>query len=176
MHTLDLTSDEKAIVDKSNALYTHRVMELFENGIARYIHLNDPINKLIFYSRLNWFVAEMKEWLFLLWQEDQVYGDPEFFNLCAGDKKKRLEPIYDRWRKWLSEQSWNKYYKENNQKIVSLLHEIAEKEIEAELKKFEQENAEEKTKDAKFLREKCPSCPERCKWYHKQTAVTKKSD
>jgi hypothetical protein len=118
-HALDLTPNEKAIVDKSNALYHHRVMELFDIGIAQFIHFNDPINKWIFYSRLNWFLMEMQDWLFLRWQEDQVYDDPEYFNLCAGEQEKLLEPIYSKWRKWLSEESWKNYYEENEKKRVA---------------------------------------------------------
>src|SRR4030043_1335702 len=43
IHALDFTPDEKAIVDKSNALYHHRVMELFDVTIAQYCHLNDHL-------------------------------------------------------------------------------------------------------------------------------------
>lgn len=99
IHALDLTPNEKAIVDKSSILYHHRVMELFDVTIGQYVHLNDPVNKWIFYSRFNWFLSEMRDWLFLRWQEDQVYDDPEYFNLCAGEQAKRLEPIYSKWRK-----------------------------------------------------------------------------
>ena len=71
IHALDFTPDEKAIVDKSNAFYHHRIMELFDNGIAQFIHLNDPISKWIFYSRFNWFISDMQDWLFLQWQENK---------------------------------------------------------------------------------------------------------
>jgi hypothetical protein len=169
MRALDLTSDEKAIVDKSNSLYRHRVMELFDNGVAQYVHLNDPVNKWIFYSRLNWFLREMKDWLFLRWQEDQVYDDPEFFNLCAGEQEKRLKPIYSRWREWLSEDSWNEYYVEHEQQRVSdFIREPTAEEVEEDRKRVEQDNAEEEARDARFLKEKCPSCTEKCSWYYEK--------
>jgi hypothetical protein len=40
-------------------------------------------------------------------------------------------------------------------------------EMEADRKQVEQDNAEEEAKDAKFLKDKCPSCKEKCKWYYK---------
>jgi len=170
IHALEFTPDEKAIVDKSNILYHHRVMELFDNGIAQYVHLNDPVNKWIFYSRFNWFLSEMKDWLFLRWQEEQVYDDPEYFNLCAGEQAKRLEPIYSKWRKWLSEESWNKYYEEHERRrVADSIREPTPQELEEEQKLIERDNAEEEAKDAKFLKEKCPGCTEKCKWYFEQT-------
>ena len=166
IQALDFTSDEKAIVDKSNAFYHHRVMELFDNGIAQFIHLNDPMSKWIFYSRFNWFLSEMRDWLFLQWQEEQVFDDPEYFNLCAGEQAKLLEPIYSKWRKWLSEESWNKYYEAHErQRVADSIREPSPQELEEEEEQIEHENAEEEAKDAKFLKEKCPGCTEKCKWY-----------
>jgi hypothetical protein len=174
IHALDFTPDEKAIVDKSNALYHFRVMELFDVTIAQYCHLNDPINKWIFYSRFTWFLSEMKDWLFLRWQEEQVYEDPEFFNLCAGEQEKRLEPIYSKWRDWLSEESWSKYYENHErQKVVDSIREPTPQELEEDRRQAEQDNAEEEAKDAKFLAEKCPGCTEKCKWYFEQTGEKK---
>jgi hypothetical protein len=169
IHTLDFSPDEKTLVDKSNAFYHHRVMELFDNGIAQFIHLNDPFDKWIFYSRFNWFLSEMQDWLFLRWQEEQVYGDPEYFNLCAGEQAKLLEPVYSKWRNWLSEESWNKYFAEHEaQRVADSMREPTQQEIEEEQKLVERENAEEKTKNAKFLKEKCPGCMEKCKSYFEQ--------
>ena len=174
IHALDFSPDEKAIVDKSNAFYHHRVMELFDNGIAQFIHLNDPFDKWIFYSRFNWFLSEMQDWLFLHWQEEQVYGDPGYFNLCAGEQAKLLEPIYDKWRNWLSEESWNKYYEENlRQRVTDSINEPTAQEIEEEEKLVERENAEEEAKDAIFLKEKCPGCMEKCKWYFERLGEKK---
>jgi hypothetical protein len=174
IHALDFTPDEKAIVDKSNAFYYHRVMELFDNGIAQFIHLNDPISKWIFYSRFNWFISENQDWLFLLWQENQVYDDPEYFNLCAGEQAKLLEPIYGKWRNWLSQESWDKYYEKNErQRVAGSIREPTAQEAEEEQELLERENAEEEAKDAKFLKEKCPGCREKCKWYFEQVGEKK---
>lgn len=113
--------------------------------------------------------------MFLRWQEDQVYEDPEYFNLCAGEKEKRLEPIYGKWRKWLSEDSWNKYYSEHlKQKVAASIREPTQQELEEEQKLIERGNVEEEAKDARFLKEKSPSCTEKCKRYYEQLGVAKK--
>jgi len=174
IHALDLSADEAAIVDKSNALYHYRVMELFDITIGQHVHLNDPINKWIFYSRFGWFLSEMQEWLFLRWQEEQIYDDPEYFNLCAGEQSKLLEPIYGKWRKWLNEESWNKYYEEHErQNVADSIREPTPQELEEDRKQVEQDNAEEEAKDAKILKEKCPGCTEKCRWYFEQTGEKK---
>jgi hypothetical protein len=166
---LDFTPDEKVIVDKSSAFYHQRVMELFENGIAQFIHLNDPMCKWLFYSRLSWFLSEMQEWLFLLWQERQYYDNPEYSNLCPGEQAKLLEPIDSRWRSWLSEESWTKYYEEHqSQRVADSIKEPTQQEEEEEEKLVERETAEEEAKETKFLKMKCPSCTEKCKWYFEQ--------
>ena len=161
---LQLSLEQQTIVDTSNRLFAEHVMELFDNGIAQYIHLNDPINKFIFYSRLNWFLTEMGEWLFLRWQEDQIYADPNFFDICHGEQEKRLQPVYSKWRRWLSEESWLKYSEENCK--MKDLPELTAEQIEEDARMVASENAAEEANEAKFLKEKCPSCPEKCKWFH----------
>ncbi|HDQ06573.1 MAG TPA: hypothetical protein ENN36_07625 [Candidatus Bathyarchaeota archaeon] len=161
---LQLSPEQQTIVDTSNRLFAERVMELFDNGVAQYIHLNDPINKFIFYSRLNWFLTEMGEWLFLRWQEDQIYADPDFFDICHGEQEKRLQPVYSKWRRWLTEESWLKYSEENCK--MKELPELTDEQIEEDAKLVASENAAEEANEAKFLKEKCPACPEKCKWFY----------
>jgi hypothetical protein len=166
IHALDLTPEEKTIVDKSSILMHHRVMELFDHHIAQFVHLNDPIGKWIFYSRLGWFISEMKEWLYWLWRENQVFETPGYFDMCAGEQEKLYQPIRKNWRKWLTENSWKNYYENHPPKIEQTPPEMTPEEIEEDRKQVEKDNAEEEAKDAKFLKEKCPSCKEKCSWYH----------
>jgi hypothetical protein len=165
---LDLSPDDKAIVDASTKIFRSRVLEVFDVAIAQYCHLNDPVNKWIFYSRFNWFIREMRDWLFLRWREDQIYDAPDFFDLCAGEQERRLAPVYSKWRKYLTEESWSKFYEEHCRRPASEIPELTAEEIAEDEKLTAQENAEEEAKDAKFLAEKCPGCKEKCKWYHEQ--------
>ena len=168
IHALDLSPDDKTIVDASTEIYRNRVLEVFDASIAQYCHLNDPVNKWIFYSRFNWFIREMQDWLFLRWREDQIYDTPDFFDLCAGEQERRLAPVYSKWRKYLTEESWSKFYEEHCRRPVSEIPELTAEEIAEDEQLTAQENAEEEAKDAKFLKEKCPTCTEKCKWYYEQ--------
>jgi hypothetical protein len=162
INSLNLSSENQLIVNKSTSLYSHRVMELFDRAIGQEIHLNDPINKWIFYSRFNWFLSEMSEWLFLRWREDQIYSEPGFFNLCKGEQDKRLTPIHAEWRKdWLSPESWSCFYEEHKPQLADS---TPEQEAEDAIL-CEQEEKEDMERDAKFLREKCPTCIHKCIWY-----------
>ena len=165
MDSLNLSSKNQLIVNKSRSLYRYRVMELFDNAIGQEIHLNDPINKWIFYNRFNWFLSEMSEWLFLRWREDQVYSEPGFFNLCMGEQDKRLAPVYAKWRKdWLSPESYNRFYEEHKPHLADPTPE----EEEEDAKLCEQEEREGRALDAKFLREKCPTCTQKCTWFERK--------
>lgn len=168
---LQLSPEQQAIVDISTRLFRERAMELFDNGVAQYIHLNDPVNKFIFYSRLNWFLGEMGEWLFLRWQEDQVYDAPDFFNLCSGEQEQRLKPIYNKWRDWLSKESWERYYEQHCKSATRSYEELTPDEkaqLERDAENEERENAEWIEQDKRFLRDKCPSCTEKCSWYNEK--------
>jgi hypothetical protein len=166
-HALDLSPEEQLIVDRSERLYTSRVMELFDNGIAQCIHLNDPVNKWLFYSRFYWFLSEMRDWLYCAWREEETYNSPGFFDLCAGEQERLLEPVYKHWRKWLTEESWSRYYEEHCKS--KSLPEMTPEEIAEDERLTAQENAEAEAKEAKFLKEKCSSCAEKCKWFREQT-------
>jgi hypothetical protein len=172
-------SDEKIIVDKSNAFYGHRVMELFDIGIARFIHLNDPLNKWIFYNRSGWFLSEMQKWLFLLWYEKQICDNPEFYKLCPGELAQIRERIESRWRDWLSEESWKRFFEARvEQKLDKSLREAMQQEPEEdeeeEEEELEREAALQKANDAKTLREKCPGCAEKCKEYFERRGDKKR--
>ena len=57
--------------------------------------------------------------------------------------------------------------------MADSIREPTAQELEEEQKLIERENAEEEAKDAKFLKEKCPGCTEKCKWYFEQTGEKK---
>jgi hypothetical protein len=175
---LILSDEEETIVRQSDSIYTQRVMHLFDNAMAQHIHLNDPMNKYIFYARFYWFLSEMKEWLYLLWKEEQITREPGFFDLCHGEQNQKLKEVYDNWRKdWLSPESFERYSKKTHltkttEEIEQMLtnrtpEQIAQDEIEEQKDQEEQRKDEEL--DMRYLKEKCPTCPKKCDWYTKQT-------
>jgi hypothetical protein len=170
-----LSPEEQVIVFKSSSLITQRVMHLFDLAVGSFIHLDDPVCKWIFYGRLNWFLSEMQDWLFLLWREHQITGAPDFFTLCSGEQERRLKPVYDKWRDWLSKASLEEYYAKHAPPVRR--YEDLTPEEKAELERDEaneeREEAEWIEQDKRFLRDKCPSCTEKCKWYQEQTGENK---
>jgi hypothetical protein len=156
--------DDAVILDRSKKLLMQRGLEVFDNTVAQYVHLNDSTCKYVFYSRLYWFLSDMNEWLFLLWRENEVMGTPGFFDLCYGEQDKLLKPIYDEWRgDWLTEKSW-KRDSEEHLKISQTGPQVTAEEIAEE----EKEEQRDREFDAKLLREKCPNCSEKCEWFHNQ--------
>jgi hypothetical protein len=168
--SVELSPEEKVIVSKSSSLITQRVMYLFDLAVGSLIHLDDPICKWIFYSRLNWFLSEMQEWLFLLWRENQIASAPDFFNICIGEQEQRLKPIYAQWRDWLSKESWEKYCAENKPPLKTYEDFTPEEkaQYDRDLENEALEEAEWLEQDKRFLRDKCPSCTQKCKWYFEQ--------
>jgi len=51
--------------------------------------------------------------------------------LCAGEQEKLTEPIYSKWRKWLTEESWKKYYEEHNPPMSENVGKMTEEEIDS---------------------------------------------
>jgi hypothetical protein len=170
-----LSPEEQTIVSKSSSLIIQRIMYLFDVAVGSFIHLNDPICKWIFYSRLNWFLSEMQEWLFLFWKENEISNAPDFYSICVGEQERRLKPVYDKWREWLSEESWNKYYAKSKPALRKYEDFTPEEkaQYDRELENEAHEEAEWMEQDKRFLHEKCPSCTEKCKWYFEQIGEKK---
>jgi hypothetical protein len=168
--SMEFGPEEQIIVSKSSNLIIQRIMYLFDVAVGSFIHLNDPICKWIFYSRLNWFLSEMQEWLFLLWKENEIANTPDFYSICVGEQERRLKPIYDKWRKWLSEESWNKYYAKSKPALRNYEDFTPEEKAQYD-RDVEKETREEAVwieQDKRFLLNKCPTCTEKCKWYYEQ--------
>ncbi|MGD0071867.1 MAG: hypothetical protein ABSB71_09950 [Candidatus Bathyarchaeia archaeon] len=179
---LELSDNDKAIVKQADLIYTQRVMHLFDNAVAQHAHLNDPMCKYIFYERFYWFLSEMKDWLYHVWKESEISNEPGFSDLCAGEQEQKLKPIYDTWRKdWLSAESFTRYMEKSHafktheeiEKMVAnrTPEQIAQDEIEE--KAEEEEEAKWNAQDAKYLKEKCPTCLSKCKWYNEQARKAK---
>ena len=166
----DISPDEDTIVSKSRSLIRQRVMQLFDVAVGSYIHLNDPALKWLFYIRLNWFLNEMSDWLFLLWTENQTMSGPDFFTLCSGEQEALLKPVYDKWRDWLSKESWNKYYAEHKPLLRSYEDLTPEEKayLERDTENEEKEEAEWNEREKRFLRDKCPDCTKKCRGYHEK--------
>lgn len=178
---LELSTEDQAIVEQANFIYYQRVMHLFDNAVAQHCHLNSPMEKYIFYTRLNWFLSEMKEWLYLLWKEHEITSQPGFFDLCAGEQEQKLKEVYDNWREWFSKESFYRYSERHHltKSMEEIQQELANRtpdqiaKDEIEEQKEQEEDRKWEEQDKRYLKEKCPTCPTKCKWYNKQTQKEK---
>ena len=111
----------------------------------------------------------MGEWLFLRWQEDQIFADPNFFDICPGEQKRLLNHVYEKWRNWFSPESWDKYWSDH---VTFRSYEDLTPEEKAKLEQDsqleEKEEVEWTEQEKKILHDKCPKCKTKCKWYYEQ--------
>jgi len=166
---VNLSEKDQAIVTLSNNIYRQRVMHLFENAIAQYAHFNDPGAKNLFYMRFYWFLLEIQDYLWHYNKERSILDEPGFFDLCPGEREKKLKPVYDTWRgKWFSDKSFNRWRKICTDTSPKPKY---SKEKEKELMDMD---CKYKEQDAVHLKEKCPTCKNQCEWYIKQLHETLK--
>jgi hypothetical protein len=155
----ELTGEAEVIVSQATRIAVLRASHIFDTTIASFYHLNDPASKIIFYTRFFWFLSEMKDWLHHMRMEHKIMGEPGFFNLCKGEQDKKLKPCYDSWRRWLLDESFSQWLKNNpitppNSKTTK------EANVEEEdMALMEKEFKAEEEKNVQYLKETCPTCP-----------------
>lgn len=154
---------EQAIVDASNQMYVLRALDLMNVALFQHIHLNQPMQKLIFYVRFRWFLDEMQDWLWYSYLE-QIISEDE--NMCWGEKEKQLEKqVYKKWRKWFSTNSYKKWAKKNNVSLFRKTEDFSPQELE-EMEREEVKLEEQyKTEDMAEINGRCVKCSEKCNWY-----------
>jgi hypothetical protein len=169
----ELNEDTETIVSQATRIAITRASHIFDTTIASLYHLNDPASKTIFYMRFFWFLSEMKDWLHHIRMENEIMGEPSFFDLCEGEKDKKLQPCYDSWRDWLSDESFSKWFKARyitSSKTEFIEEETKEGYIENEEEDIEEMDIEHRAieRNAKYFKEKCPTCKDQCAWYKKK--------
>ena len=168
----EMTPDHIELMLKANRFVTFRILDLFDMWAKGVMCYNNPLMWHIFTLRFYWFLNEARAQINQQYEEERVYNEPDFNDLCPGDQAKRLEPLYSKWRRDLfTKESFMKFCDEHMKPLPELTPEQ-----EKEMEKLEQLDKEEEEKDVKLLAEKCLSCRERCKWYCEQIGESKKND
>jgi hypothetical protein len=168
---LELNDEAEAIVSQAERIIIRRGMYIFDRVIACRYHLNDPQNRFIFYLRFSWFLSEMQDMLHHSSMENKIMDESGFFDLCRGEQDNKLQVCYDSWREWFSQESfdqWFKAYPITSPNIKSNEEAAKAEEEYAALTETEQKAKE---KNAKYLKEKCPTCSNKCSWYNEQNQV-----
>jgi len=154
---------EKVIVAASNRLYLLRALDVMNVAIFQHIHLNQPLQKALFYMRLRWFLDEMQEWLWYSYLEQSISEDK---TLCEGEKEKLLKKkVHKNWRKWLTHRSFQKWMKKNDVSIFKKTEDFSLEEQKEMERKEADLDAQYRAEDIEEINGKCVKCEKKCKWY-----------
>ena len=122
---------------------------MFDNGIAQFIHLNDPMSKWIFYSRFSWFISEMQDWLFLCFgKRDKSMMILNTSTCVLVNKPNFWSRSITGGASGLVKKAGTEYYESHEkQRVADSIREPSPHELEEEEERIERENAEEEAKN-----------------------------
>ena len=167
-----LSEQEQALVDESTRFMLKRFLILFQTFAKTFITLGDPSVEHVFWIRFIWLIEESQKYAEQARAENAVIGAPDFFSLCSGEQDERLKPVYDRWdRNLFSEKS----YKDYVSRVFKTDFKLPEM-TQEQLEQMEREEQADIEFDNLVLKEKCPTCTEKCKWYYGQIGESKKNE
>jgi hypothetical protein len=171
-----LSSADQAIVDAANRRFMVRILEIFQTFTDAFVTYKDPIANWVFYTRFYWLIEETRKFKEQYDAEEEVFNTPGYWELCEGEQEKRLAPVYAAWNHDLfTPESFNRYCgkhhvfkttEEIQQFIANRTPEQARQD-ELEEQQEQAENAETDARNARYLKEKCPTCAEKCDWFKK---------
>jgi ABC-type uncharacterized transport system fused permease/ATPase subunit len=160
------TEEEKAIVDASQKMYLLRALDVMNVALFQYIHLNQPLQKRLFYLRFRWFLDEMQEWLWYSYLEQSIFEDK---NMCEGEKEQLLKKqVYKNWRKWLSAKSFQKWMKKNDTSLFKKIEDLLPEELEEMEKREAELEAKYRNEDLAEIKGRCAKCTDKCIWYRQR--------
>jgi len=121
--TVDYTEEEKAflastgateaIVSQATRIMFLRASHIFETAIASQFHLNDPLGRMLFYSRFFWFLDEIRDMIYHRVLEVKIMGESGFFDLCEGVQEDKLRVCGDFGWEYFSKESFDRWLKSN---------------------------------------------------------------
>jgi hypothetical protein len=175
---IPLSSADQSIVDAANRRLMARILDIFQTFTDTFVTHKDPMANWVFYTRFYWLIEETRKFKEQFDAEEEVFNTPGYWELCEGEQDKRLAPVYAAWNHDLfTPESFQRYCerrhvfkttKEIQQLTANRTPEQARQD-ELEEQQEQAENAEIDARDARYLKEKCPTCAERCDWFKKMT-------
>jgi hypothetical protein len=173
-----LSPDDQAIVDAANHRFMARVFEIFQIYTDAFVTLKDPMANWVFYTRFYWLIEETRKFKQQFDAEIAVFQTPGYWELCEGEQEKLLAPVYTAWNHDLfTPESFQRYCEQHH--IFKTTEEIQqlnanrtpEQARQEELDELQEEKEEKVTaeRNSRYLKEKCPTCKEKCNWYKKNT-------
>ena len=182
-----LSPQDEAIVNAANTRLMARMFEIIELFANVFVCHGDNMAKYVFFSRFYWIIEELQKWKEQNDAQDAVCESEGFFELCEGDQEQLLKPVYAKWNRDLfTRKSFEQYIDKHRpirtyeqiieaQLAAGKTMEQIKQEEKAEAELEVKEIAEDEARNAKYLKEKCPGCKEKCKWYYEQKGESKKN-
>jgi hypothetical protein len=177
--TVDYTDEKNAflalndtfepIVSRASRIVFLRALHIFETAIASQYHLNDPLGKMLFYTRFFWFLDEIRDLIYHRVLEFKIMGESDFFDLCEGVQDEKLKVCNDFGREYFSKESFTQWLKNHPNTSSNLKSHKELNDTEEEYLTFMETERRAKERNERYLKEKCPTCPNKCKWYTEQT-------
>ncbi len=171
-----LSSADQSIVDAANRRFMARILEIFQTFTDAFVTYKDPMANWVFYTRFYWLIEETRKFKEQFDAEEAVFNTPGYWELCEGEQDRRLAPVYANWNHDLfTPESFQRYCEQHHvfkttQDIQQLTTNRTPEQARQEELEEQQEEKEEKAdaeRNARYLKEKCPTCVEKCDWFMK---------
>ena len=171
-----LSPSDQAIVDAAHHRFMHRILMIFQTFTDAFVTYKDPMANLVFYTRFYWLIEETRKFKEQHDAEEEVFNTPGYFELCEGEQERRLAPVYATWNHDLfTPQSFQRYCEQHHifktteeiQQLVANRTPEQVRQDELEEQQEQAENEETDARNARYLKEKCPTCVEKCDWFKK---------
>jgi hypothetical protein len=171
-----LAPSDQVIVDASNRRFVARIFQIFQVFTDAFVTLKDPMANWVFYTRFYWLIEETRKFKEQYDAEEAVLNAPGYWELCEGEQERRLAPVYAAWNHDLfTPQSFQRYCEQHH--IFKTTAEIQQLNTNRTPEQARQEELEDQRDDdieraamernARYLKEKCPTCKEKCDWFMK---------
>ena len=131
----------------------------------------------VFYTRFYWLIEETRKFKEQFDAEEAVFNTPGYWELCEGEQERRLAPVYAAWNHDLfTPESFQRYCEQHHvfkttediqQLTANRTPEQAKARRVRRTARSKREKAETDARNARYLKEKCPTCAEKCDWFKK---------
>ncbi|MCW4002460.1 MAG: hypothetical protein NWE95_00905 [Candidatus Bathyarchaeota archaeon] len=177
-----LSPSDQAIVEAANRRFMARILEIFQAFTDAFVTYKDPVVNWVFYTRFYWLIEETSKFKEQYDAEEAVLNQPGYWELCEGEQQRRLAPVYANWNHDLfTPESFQRYCERHRifktaEEIEQLIANRTPEQDRADELEEQQEqaaNAETDARNARYLKEKCPGCTEKCKGYFEKVGENK---
>jgi hypothetical protein len=171
-----LSSADQAIVDTAEHRLMARILDIFQVFTDAFVTYKDPMANWVFYTRFYWLIDETRKFKEQFDAEEEVFHTPGYWELCEGEQTRLLAPVYAAWNHDLfTPESFNRYcdihhvFKTTEDIQQFIANRTPEQARQDELEEQQEENEEKEAteRNERYLKEKCPTCAEKCDWFKK---------